>query len=385
MIAWLLVVTGAVLAAGGILSGVATLQVRRVDLYRWSAGTRRGHGAAGTLLAMPERILRTANALVSLGCLLVGAGVAVVLEATPAPIALIGVSLVAVPLVLAIAVSVPRSAAERAAEAVIPTAVPILARAAVVLAPLTGTRPPPSPRELPGAGDELGVLSGVDAFTQRPVREVMTPRTEIVAVREGTPIEEVARVFASSGYSRIAVYRENLDNVIGMTYAFDLLKIAPGADLPIRPVATAPASKRSAELLFEMQRERRHLAVVLDEFGGTAGIVTMDDLLEELVAEIFDEDETAAAAPPAQLLLSVPGTNPVSDIAVRFGVELPRVSETVGGLLASLAGRIPHAGERFGLAGLEFDVVAATHTRIDRVLIRRGPVRVTPLGSEVAR
>ena len=196
-------------------------------------------------------------------------------------------------------------------------------------------------------------------------------------------MDEVGRLFMESGFSRIPLYRESLDNIVGMIYAFDLLKIAPGAELPIRAIATAPASKRSAELLFEMQRDRRQVAVVLDEFGGTAGMVTFEDLLEELVGEIFDEhDRLAQPGQPPMQVLEVNGATPVDEIAARFDVEFPDVAETVGGLLARLAGRIPTTGDRYALAGLEFDVLDATPNRLERVLVRRGPVGIVLLTEE---
>src|SRR5438034_1333768 len=112
------------------------------------------------------------------------------------------------------------------------------------------------------------------------------------------PLVDVARMLAESGYSRLPVYRDSLDNIVGVVYAFDLLKVGPDGELPLRPVSVVPASKRCADLLVEMQRERRQFAVVLDEFGGTAGIATFEDLLEELVGEIFDEGDHAAGPEP---------------------------------------------------------------------------------------
>src|SRR6185295_14325063 len=146
------------------------------------------------------------------------------------------------------------------------------------------------------ADDELVMVGGVMAFSVRPVREVMTPRTDIVAVDEGAALEDIRMVFAQSGYSRIPVYRGTLDEIIGMLHAFDLFKLRPGDPLPIRPVAMAPASRSCGDLLLDMQRERRHLAVLLDEFGGTLGIATLEDLLEELVGEIFDEHDEGVQA-----------------------------------------------------------------------------------------
>ena len=209
----------------------------------------------------------------------------------------------------------------------------------------------------------------------------MTARTEIVAVSEGASIPDVARIVAESGYSRLPVYRDSLDNIVGMVYAFDLLTATAGGALPLRPVVVAPGSKLCADLLFEMQRERRQFAVLLDEFGGTAGILTLDDLLGVLVTAVFGEAERTALEEggAAQGVLEVDGSTPASDVAARFAAQLPLAAETVGGLLARLAGRIPRAGERFTLQELEFDVLAAGPTRVDRVVVRRLPIAVTPL------
>jgi CBS domain containing-hemolysin-like protein len=223
---------------------------------------------------------------------------------------------------------------------------------------------------------ELAMVGGVMAFSARPVREVMTPRTEIVAIEENAPLEEIRLVFAGSGYSRIPVFRGTLDEIIGMLHAFDLFKLQPGDPLPVRPVAVTPASRQCGDLLLDMQRERRHLAVVLDEFGGTLGIATLEDLLEELVGEIFDEhdEEVRPAATAAPLIFETDGNLSLEAIEERFGVTLPQSrSTTVGGLLVELAGRIPNAGERFTLRNLEFDVVQASPTRVERLLIRADP------------
>jgi CBS domain containing-hemolysin-like protein len=223
--------------------------------------------------------------------------------------------------------------------------------------------------------DELLMVGGVMTFSERPVREVMTPRTDLVAVAESDSLEEIRVVFAQSGFSRLPVYRGNLDEIVGMLHSFDLFKLGEGDRLPIRPVANAPASRRCGDLLLDMQRERRHLAVVLDEFGGTLGIVTLEDLLEELVGEIYDESDEKGSEPPAtgpQLLETDGGTSLVT-IEDHFGVQLDEARfTTIGGLLAQRAGRIPQAGERFLLRELEIDVLQASQARIERVLVRRG-------------
>jgi CBS domain containing-hemolysin-like protein len=210
----------------------------------------------------------------------------------------------------------------------------------------------------------------------------MTPRTDLVAIAEDMALGEIAGVFAQSGYSRIPVYRGTLDEIVGMLHAFDLFKLRAGDPLPIRPVAIAPASRSCGDLLLDMQRERRHLAVVLDEFGGTLGIATLEDLLEELVGEIFDEHDEGAQGAPAAAgnVFEADGTTPTAAIAERFEVTLPASqSATIGGLVAELAGRIPNAGERFMLQGLELDVIQASPTRVERLLIRPAPPPAVPL------
>jgi putative hemolysin len=227
-------------------------------------------------------------------------------------------------------------------------------------------------------------VGGVMAFSVRPVREVMTPRTDIVAIDEHAALEDIRLVFAQSGYSRIPVFRGTLDEIIGMLHAFDLFKLKPGDPLPVRPVAVTPASRSCGDLLLDMQRERRHLAVVLDEFGGTLGIATLEDLLEELVGEIYDEhdEEVHPPATSGPALYETDGNIPVEVLEERFGVSLPPGrSTTIAGLLVEWAGRIPNAGERFIVRGLEFDIVQASPTRIERLMIRTDPapaVTLTP-------
>jgi putative hemolysin len=130
-----------------------------------------------------------------------------------------------------------------------------------------------------------------------------------------------------------------------------------------------------------MQRERRHLAIVLDEFGGTLGIVTLEDLLEAMVGEIVDEDETVRGArAPSPELIELAGAAPVAELEAHFGIQLPAgQASTLGGRLAELAGRFPAAGERFLVSGLEFDVVEASRTRVERLLVRRGSPASIPL------
>jgi len=161
---------------------------------------------------------------------------------------------------------------------------------------------------------------------------------------------------------------------------FDLLKIGPAEELPVRAVLTIPASNPCADALGLMLRERRQLAVVLDEYGGTAGIVTLEDLIEELVGEIFDEYDAPPTGNHTMVeIVEATGATAVSEIAAKFDVPFVSTAETVGGLLAQAAGKIPKTGDRYLLAGLEFDVLDATPIRVERVLIRQGATAIIPL------
>jgi len=166
-----------------------------------------------------------------------------------------------------------------------------------------------------------------------------------------------------------------------VAHAFDLLKLQPEDPVPVRPVRAVPGTMSAADLMFEMQRGRGHLAVVLDEFGGTAGMVTHEDLLKNLVSEIFGERESLTT-PEASVarLVELEGNAPAARLQEAFGVAVDdRDAQTVGGLLVHALGRIPHPGERFLLGGLEFDILAATSTRVERIVVRPGPLRAIPL------
>jgi putative hemolysin len=383
---WLAIALGVILTVFGATSGAALITVSRAELTRAVGRRLRGGTASLAGLAQIDNYLTAASATTSLGVLLLGASVPGFLAGSSAPRSLVAFVLLAVPLVLFAAYLVPRWLTQPRAESVAGRVTPILRPWSRVLGLLLPARIATRPTDLrsiwrEGAAvgveedDELIMVGGVMAFSSRPVREVMTPRTDIVAIEENAPLEEIRLVFAGSGYSRIPVIRGTLDDIIGMLHAFDLFRLNPGDPLPVRPVAVTPASRSCGDLLLDMQRERRHLAVVLDEFGGTLGIATLEDLLEELVGEIYDEHDEQVRQPAgsAPTLFETDGNVSIQAIEDRFGVSLPAGrSTTVGGLLVEWAGRIPNAGERFLVQGLEFDVLQASPTRIERLLIRSG-------------
>jgi len=388
---------GLLVTVFGATAGAALITVSRTELTR--AVGRRLRGAVPSLgwLAQVDADLTAASATTSLGVLLLGAALPGLLAGSATTRVAAILALVGAPLVLFAAYLVPRWLTQPRAQSVADRVLPILRPWSRVLGLMLPTRAVSRPTDLRSiwregaavglrADDELVMVGGVMAFSVRPVREVMTPRTDIVAIEEHAALEDIRAVFAQSGYSRIPVIRGTLDDIVGMLHAFDLFKLHPGDPLPVRPVAVTPASRSCGDLLLDMQRERRHLSVVIDEFGGTLGIATLEDLLEELVGEIFDEhdEEVRDQTPGGPAILETDGNISPEAIEERFGVALPGGrSTTVAGLLAEWAGRIPNAGERFLVRGLEFDVVQASPTRIERLVIRSGaaaPVAL-PVGS----
>jgi len=383
---WLVMAVGLLLAVFGATAGAALITVSRAELTRVVARRLRGATPSLGWLARVDADLTAASATTSLGVLLLGAALPGLLAGSGTTRVVAILALVGAPLVLFAGYLVPRWLTQRRAQGVADRVLPLLRPWSRVLGMLLPTRAVTRPTDLRSiwregaavglrADDELVMVGGVMAFSVRPVREVMTPRTDIVAIEEHAPLADIRAVFAQSGYSRIPVIRGTLDDIVGMLHAFDLFKLRPGDPLPVRPVAVTPASRSCGDLLLDMQRERRHFAVVIDEFGGTLGIATLEDLLEELVGEIFDEHDEAVReqSPGGPAILETDGNLSPEAVEERFGVVLPSGrSTTVAGLLAEWAGRIPYAGERFVVRGLEFDVVQASPTRIERLLIRSG-------------
>jgi putative hemolysin len=390
---WTVVLLGLLLTVFGATTAAALITSSRSRLAEVVARRLRGGKDSLAWLAPLERDLAAASVTTTLGIAMLGAVFPGLFAGATLPRLILLLVLFAVPSVLLSGYFLPRFLTYRRAAKVAERFRPILRPWAAVLAGIL-----PSPRVRPeglitemwrerarsGAApdDELLRVGGVINFSQRSVRSVMTPRTELVAIPEEAQVEEVRAAFVQSGYTRLPVYRGTLDELVGMVHAFDLFRLAPGDPLPVRPLGVAPASRSCGDALLDMQRERRHLAIVLDEFGGTLGIVTLEDLLEAMVGEIVDEDEPvrAFAAAPSPDLVELEGATPLSELEARFGVQLPEgQATTLGGRLAELAGRFPAAGERFLIRGLEFDVIRATRTRVERLLVRRAPPAATPL------
>jgi magnesium and cobalt exporter, CNNM family len=222
------------------------------------------------------------------------------------------------------------------------------------------------------------LLQSIVDFRETVVREVMTPRPDIVAVGADATIQDLRSLFREEQYSRMPVYRENLDNILGVVFVKDLVALPPGAEPPLttmmRSAYFVPESKRVSELLKEMQRHQAQMAIVVDEYGGTAGLVTVEDLLEEIVGEIRDEydveSETVTDEGDGVFVFS--GKVSVVEVRDRLGVEIEREGfETVGGYLLSSLGRMPYVGEIVDLDELSFEVLEVERRRITKVRARR--------------
>jgi CBS domain containing-hemolysin-like protein len=248
-------------------------------------------------------------------------------------------------------------------------------------------------RELVDLAEQRGVVEhgerqmihSVFALGDTIAREVMVPRTEMVWIEAHKGPQQALTLFLRSGFSRIPVIGESVDDVLGVLYLKDLIRQAQGGgaaaeDPPVREImreATfVPESKPVDDLLSEMQAARTHLVIVVDEYGGTAGLVTIEDILEEIVGEITDEYDVER--PPVQRLddggVRVTARLPVEDLGELFDVELPADEvETVGGLLAQALGRVPIPGAEAEVAGLRLIAEGTTgrRNRIDSVLVRR--------------
>jgi CBS domain containing-hemolysin-like protein len=243
------------------------------------------------------------------------------------------------------------------------------------------------------AGEEEGILEESDRelvrsaveFGDKLVREVMTPRPEVFAVPADITLEKFLEMLREHNFSRVPVYFGSLDNVTGIAFAHDLLQITD-EEARTRTVASiereaafVPETKRGYELLREMQREKQHMRVVIDEYGGVSGLVTIEDLLEEIVGNIGDEHEEEISIEEPQRepngVWLVPGSFPVDQLADLFGEPVEAGDQyeatTLGGLVSEIEGRIPLAGEVVMLepAGMRMEIVASTDRRVERLRV----------------
>jgi len=237
-------------------------------------------------------------------------------------------------------------------------------------------------------GEERRLLQSLVDFGDALVREVMTPRPDIVAIREDATVGDLRALFREQEYSRFPVYSGSLDNIAGFVFVKDLVALGAGDDSrPItpllRPAAVVPESKRVPELLKQFQRQQTQIAIVVDEYGGTAGLVTIEDLLEEIVGEIRDEYDVEAEpiVDEGHGRYVFTGKVDVDEVSQRLGLHIEREGfETVGGYLLTHLGRVPVKGERFEVDGLSVEVLEAEGRRIRKVRLARLAPEQTAVG-----
>ncbi len=229
--------------------------------------------------------------------------------------------------------------------------------------------------------EEVRMIESVMKFGHREAREVMTPRTDIVAIPATTSWQEACRLVEQHGHTRIPMYEGDLDNIVGVLYAKDLLSFV-GREAPkdlramMRKPFFVPETKRLDDLLREFKTRKVHIAVVLDEYGGTAGIVSFEDIMEEIVGEISDEYDRTEPALMKRLddkSSEVDGRMYIDDLNEAMRLEIPpsKTYDTVAGLVFAELGYIPSAGETLEAHGARFTVLAADERRITRVKVER--------------
>ena len=356
-------------------------------------------GMLGDYLDEPVRLFAPASLLQAVTVLL-----AAILSLRLAGDAGIGRWLVLAGLVLLVPVCtwvVPLLVVRRHPERVLGALLPSFHAVARVLQPLTGAML----ERLAGGGDkqaaggaaaaagrdgepqsaaderhERELLHSVVEFGDTRVREVMTPRPDVVAVRADATLSELRALFVERQYSRLPVYEEDLDHVLGFVFVKDLVPLsdAPAAERIIsrllRPAHVVPETRRVATLLKEFQRQRVQIAVVHDEYGGTAGLVTLEDLIEEIVGEIRDEYDVEAEpiVDEGGGSFVFAGTVPVDDMAERLDVAVERQGfETVAGYLLSRLGRVPRVGETLDVDQVTVEILDGEARRVQRVRMRR--------------
>jgi CBS domain containing-hemolysin-like protein len=230
-------------------------------------------------------------------------------------------------------------------------------------------------------GQARELLRNLADFRETMVREVMTPRPDIIAIEHTATVESLLTLFREQQYSRLPVFNETLDNVVGILFIKDLLQqLRPGTAMAgpiapfVRPAHFVPETKRVPDLLKEFQRKRLQIAIVVDEYGGTAGLVTVEDLLEEIVGEIRDEYdvEVERIVDEGQGKFLLSGSVHVEEMASLMKVDIEGQGfETVGGFLLSRLGRVPAVGEHFEVDGLDVEIVETEQRRITRVRMGR--------------
>ena len=226
--------------------------------------------------------------------------------------------------------------------------------------------------------DEGEMIQSIFSFRDTVAREIMVPRPDAVFARDDTSITDIIQLIISSGHSRIPVFHENVDNIIGIVHAKDLLPYWGRADISVHEMVRLPyfipETKKISEVLKELRDKKSHMAIVIDEYGGTAGILTLEDIIEEIIGEIMDEydaEENRIVEQEDGTIL-VDARLDVEDLEEYLDIELPEGQfESVGGFIVNSLGKVPSVNEKFVFDNLEMTVAAADSRKVETVRIRK--------------
>lgn len=231
------------------------------------------------------------------------------------------------------------------------------------------------------------LIRSIFEMSDKRCRDVMVPRTDTVCIELATPPAEILRILAEDSHSRLPVYKDDLDHIVGILHTRDLIPLLEHPELivlqdTIRPANFTPWVKPIGDLLREMQQKRIHMSVVVDEYGGFMGVVTLEDIIREIVGDISDEftvqEREVEKLPDGNWL--VDASMEIGDFGAAFNLEIPEGEfETVGGFLSSLAGAIPEVGDRFVFKGWQFFVQSKDGARIDRVKVVKARAAGAPV------
>ncbi len=226
--------------------------------------------------------------------------------------------------------------------------------------------------------DEGEMIQGIFSFRDTIAREIMVPRTDTVYADAGTRISEMIQLIIQSGHSRIPIFQDNIDNIVGTLHAKDLLPFWGTNDIAIREIMRSPyfipETKKISEVLKDLRDNKSHMAIVIDEYGGTAGILTLEDIIEEIIGEVMDEydAEQKLILEHEDGSITVNARLDIEKLEDFLDVEFPEGDfESVGGFIISLLGKVPEVNEKVVYENLEITIETATSRKIDRVRIRK--------------
>lgn len=234
---------------------------------------------------------------------------------------------------------------------------------------------------------EHELIKSIFEFTDTTVKEIMIPRTDIFAVDLAMPREQLIQTIIDQGYTRVPVYRESIDNIVGIIYAKDLIGVLEHRHLIIfqdiiRPPYMVPESKKISILLRELQKNRQHMAIVIDEFGGTEGIITIEDIIEEIVGDIRDEydEESSDVTTASDGSILVNGGIPIHDLNERINIRIPEDPDydTLSGFLHKQTGRIPELQEEVRYDNVVFTIVKKNERRIRLIKVKVNQTEPSP-------